>query len=142
MKGCCVVFHTRRVPVLPTLYNPSWHLTAGCSHHRFEFQKCRQNFIRSHNERLSVITVCIDNPDCAAPAIQHGHAAPTPSGFAEIVSDDFPVADRALSPFTWQRQEVINLQPCRASCSRHCTRRQFRRFSLFRSQADSNTRTR
>jgi hypothetical protein len=27
MKGCCVVFHTRRVPVLPTLYNPSWHLT-------------------------------------------------------------------------------------------------------------------
>src|ERR1041385_2182733 len=28
MKGCCCVFHTRRVPVLPTLYNPSWHLTA------------------------------------------------------------------------------------------------------------------
>src|SRR5881396_753150 len=29
MKGCCVVFHNhKRVPVLPTLYNPSWHLTA------------------------------------------------------------------------------------------------------------------
>ena len=27
MKGW-FVFHTRRVPVLPTLYNPSWHLTA------------------------------------------------------------------------------------------------------------------
>src|SRR5436309_9422721 len=28
MKGCCVVFHNhKRVPVLPTLYNPSWHLT-------------------------------------------------------------------------------------------------------------------
>jgi hypothetical protein len=26
MKGW-FVFHTRRVPVLPTLYNPSWHLT-------------------------------------------------------------------------------------------------------------------
>src|SRR6516162_8289993 len=26
MKGWSV-FHTRRVPVLPTLYNPSWHLT-------------------------------------------------------------------------------------------------------------------
>ncbi len=25
---CCFVFHTRRVPVLPTFYNPSWHLTA------------------------------------------------------------------------------------------------------------------
>ena len=32
MKGCCVVFHNhKRVPVLPTLYNPSWHLTAGRS---------------------------------------------------------------------------------------------------------------
>src|SRR4029077_1570821 len=27
MKGW-FVFHTRRVPVLPALYNPSWHLTA------------------------------------------------------------------------------------------------------------------
>src|SRR5262249_47048351 len=27
MKGW-IVFHTRRVPVLPTLYNPSWHPTA------------------------------------------------------------------------------------------------------------------
>src|SRR5207247_6921998 len=40
MKGCCVVFHNhKRVPVLPTLYNPSWHLTAGRRDDQFEFMK-------------------------------------------------------------------------------------------------------
>ncbi len=34
MKDCCVVFHNhKRVPVLPTLYNPSWHLTADRRSH-------------------------------------------------------------------------------------------------------------
>jgi hypothetical protein len=32
---------------------------------RFEFHKRSQLFSRSHNETLSVIAVCIDNPDCS-----------------------------------------------------------------------------
>jgi hypothetical protein len=30
---------------------------------RFEFKKRRQLFIRTHNEPLSVVAVCINNPD-------------------------------------------------------------------------------
>src|SRR5262249_40500103 len=54
----------------------------------FKFQKRRQLFICSHNETLSVVAVCIDNPCCSPFAIQSRHAAPTPFGFAEIVSCD------------------------------------------------------
>jgi hypothetical protein len=31
---------------------------------RFEFQKRRQFFIRTHNETPSVAAVCVCNPDC------------------------------------------------------------------------------
>jgi hypothetical protein len=48
-------------------------------------------FIRMHDVTLSVIAVCIDNPHRSPLAIQGRHAAPTPTGFAEIVGDDFPV---------------------------------------------------
>jgi hypothetical protein len=37
---------------------------------RFQFQKRGQYFIRVHNETLSVIAVCIDNPDSPPFAIQ------------------------------------------------------------------------
>ena len=33
---------------------------------RFELQ---QYFIRAHNETLSVVAVCIDNPDCSSLAM-------------------------------------------------------------------------
>jgi len=46
------------------------------------FQKRAQYFIRTHNETLSVIAVCIDSPDCSPLVIQSGYAAPT--GLAEI----------------------------------------------------------
>jgi hypothetical protein len=50
-----------------------------------------QQFIRSHNETLSVVAVRVSNED-RLPARIHGcNAAPTPTGFAQIVSDDFPV---------------------------------------------------
>ncbi len=32
----------------------------------FKFHKRRQLFIRSHNETLSVATMCVCNPDCFA----------------------------------------------------------------------------
>jgi hypothetical protein len=33
--------------------------------HRFQFHKCGQLFIRVHNETLSVIAMCVSNPDCS-----------------------------------------------------------------------------
>jgi hypothetical protein len=32
---------------------------------RFQFQKSRQLFIRVDNETLSVVAMCVSNPDCA-----------------------------------------------------------------------------
>jgi hypothetical protein len=47
-------------------------------------------FHRPHNETLSVIAVRVCNKD-RSPARIHGcDAAPTPTGFAEIVGDDIP----------------------------------------------------
>jgi len=39
--------------------------------HRFEFKKCSQFLIRMHNETLSVMAMCINNPDCS-PLRIHG----------------------------------------------------------------------
>ena len=58
---------------------------------RFEFKKRSQLFIRSHTEPLSVVTVRVNNPDRSPRRIDGCDPAPTPSGFAEIVSDDFPI---------------------------------------------------
>jgi hypothetical protein len=43
---------------------------------RWNFQKARRLFIRSHNETLSVVRVRINNPDRSPLAIQRGDAAP------------------------------------------------------------------
>jgi len=56
----------------------------------FQFQKRSQFFIRTHNETLSVVSVRVNNPDRSPLTINGRDAAPTPTGFAEIVSDDFP----------------------------------------------------
>jgi hypothetical protein len=54
-----------------------------------KFEKRRQLFICSHNETLSVVAMCVSNEDRPPVAIYSCDAAPTPTGFAEIVSDDF-----------------------------------------------------
>jgi len=59
---------------------------------RFKFKKHSQLFIRSHSETLSVAAMCVNNPDRLPVGINRCDAAPTPTGFTEIVSDDFPVA--------------------------------------------------
>jgi hypothetical protein len=47
--------------------------------------------VRTHNETLSIVAMRVSNED-RSPARIHGcHATPTPTGFAEIVSDDFPL---------------------------------------------------
>src|SRR5260370_19714220 len=58
---------------------------------RFKFHKRGQLFIRTHNEALSIVAMRVSNEDCSPFRIRDCNAAPTPSGVAEIVSDDFPV---------------------------------------------------
>jgi hypothetical protein len=60
----------------------------------FQFQKRSQHFIGSHDETLSV-TMRVQNPDRSPFAIHRCHVSIAPSGFAEIISDDFPVLHRA-----------------------------------------------
>jgi hypothetical protein len=36
---------------------------AASANHRFDFEKRREHFIRTHNETLPVVAVCISNPD-------------------------------------------------------------------------------
>jgi hypothetical protein len=56
----------------------------------FQFHKRGQLFIGAHDETPSLVAMRVNNPD-RSPARIHGcDAAPTPTGFAEIVSDDFP----------------------------------------------------
>jgi hypothetical protein len=43
-----------------------------------------------YNESLSVAAVCVSNPDRSPVGINRWDTTPTPTGFAEIVSDDFP----------------------------------------------------
>jgi hypothetical protein len=38
---------------------------AAGANHRFQFQKRRQLFIRTGNETLSVVAMCVNNPDCS-----------------------------------------------------------------------------
>jgi hypothetical protein len=63
---------------------------------RFEFHKRRQLFISVHNESLSVAAMRVGNKDRSPLAIQSWHTAPTPSGFAEIVGDDFQYFIRTI----------------------------------------------
>jgi hypothetical protein len=55
-----------------------------------KFEKRSQFFVGGDDESLSVVAVCISNEDRLSVGINRCDAAPTPTGFAEIVSDDFP----------------------------------------------------
>ena len=60
------------------------------SSHHSQFNKRRQFFISTHNEALTV-AMRVSNEDRSSAGIHSCGAAPTPTGSAEIVSDDFPV---------------------------------------------------
>jgi len=60
---------------------------AASATRRFEFHKRSQYFIGAHNETLSVVAVCVNNPNCSSLGIYRLRAAPTPTGLAEIASD-------------------------------------------------------
>jgi hypothetical protein len=63
----------------------------------FQFQKRRQFFVGVHNEALTVAAMCVSHEDRSPFAIHSCDTAPTPTGFAEIVSDDFPVLQAITS---------------------------------------------
>src|SRR5436190_23854352 len=82
-------------------FTPSTILWAFCrTDRRFQLHKCSQPLIRSHNETLSVVAICVSNPDPSPVVINRCDTTPTPTGFAEFVSDDFPVAFQRC--FSWQ----------------------------------------
>jgi hypothetical protein len=67
------------------------HLRAQCfARDSLKFEKRSQFFVGGDDESLSVVAVCISNEDRLSVGINRCDAAPTPTGFAEIVSDDFP----------------------------------------------------
>jgi hypothetical protein len=61
-----------------------------------QFQKRGQLSIRAHNKAISVVAVRVSNPDRLPVGINGRDTAPTPTGFAEIVSDDFPLLHSIL----------------------------------------------
>src|SRR5262249_14021492 len=54
---------------------------------RLQFHKRSQLFIRTQNETLSVVSMCVSNPDCPSMKIERRYPAHAESGFLEIVSD-------------------------------------------------------
>ena len=46
-------------------------------HYQFEFRKRRQLFIRVHNKMLSVVPMCVNNPECSPVRINRCDVAPT-----------------------------------------------------------------
>jgi hypothetical protein len=66
-----------------------------------------------HNEMLSVSAMRISNEDCSPVAIHSRDAAPTPTGFAEIVSDSrlrLPLApSRFHAPRSLFERDVLNV---------------------------------
>jgi hypothetical protein len=66
-------------------------LSTDGTNRRFEFHKRRQFFFSSHNEPLPTAAMRVNDPDCSSVRIHNGDPAQTPTGFAELVSDDRPV---------------------------------------------------
>ena len=56
-----------------------------------QLEECSQLFIRARNETLSVVAMCVCNPDRSPVGIRCGNTAATPAGFAELVRYDFPI---------------------------------------------------
>jgi hypothetical protein len=49
-----------------------------------------------HNETLPVVAMCVGNEDRSPVGVHSCDTTPTPTGFAEIVGDDFPALPVAL----------------------------------------------
>jgi hypothetical protein len=85
-------FHALIVMHLPISRKLIRHLRAQCfARDSLKFEKRSQFFVCSYNETLSVVAVRINNPDCSPARVHSCNTAPTPTGFAQVIGDDFPV---------------------------------------------------
>ena len=83
-----------------------------------KIEKRSQFFVGGDDESLSVVAVCISNEDRLSVGINRCDAAPTPTGFAEIVSDDFGSRPRLLdhliqfplNSFSYLRGSTVTVQ--------------------------------
>jgi hypothetical protein len=57
----------------------------------FKLKKRCQPFVGTNDKSLSIVAMRVCNPGCSPVGIDACDASPTPSGFAEFVSDDLPV---------------------------------------------------
>jgi len=80
----------------------------------FRFDKRSQLLIRAHNETLSVAAMCVSNEDRLPIRIHGWDAAPTPTGFAEFFSDEFPVIHAARPVPIFASVQVASLAPAGA----------------------------
>src|SRR5216110_658919 len=71
--------------------------TSGSANRRFQSYKRAQLFVGVHNKAPSVVAMCVGNPDRSPLTINGWDPAQAPTGFAEIVSDDFPVLQNEAS---------------------------------------------
>jgi hypothetical protein len=91
-------------------------LFAATANRRFDFDKRGQLLISTHNETLSVVAICVRNPDCSPVEINRSDAAQTPAGIMETVCDDFPVphGESQIDLRLWRTQdEFPKLRGCR-----------------------------
>jgi hypothetical protein len=66
----------------------------------FEFEKRGQLFIRANDEAISIAAMRVRDKDRSPVGIHRCNAAPTPTGFADVVSDYFPVISRSNEYFS------------------------------------------
>jgi hypothetical protein len=77
--------------------------------HPREFKKRSQLIVGARDEPLPVIAMRVCNPDRFPFAIHSCNTAPTPSGFAEIVTDDFPIFYLASSVAGFEKSRLVEL---------------------------------
>jgi hypothetical protein len=66
-------------------------------------------FIATNDKPLPVVAMCVCNPDRSPIGINRGDAAPTPTSFAEIVGDDFPIFHFTSSMARFEKSRLIEL---------------------------------
>jgi hypothetical protein len=72
--------------------------SVASANRKFQFQKRRQLFLGLHDVTLSIAAMRVSNPDRSPVGINRCDAAPTPTCFTEITSDDFSAFFRDMFP--------------------------------------------
>jgi hypothetical protein len=84
--------------------------SAASANRKFQFQKPRQPFLGLHNVTLCIAAMRVSSPDRSAVGINRCDAAPTPTCFTQIISDDFPAFLQDMFP-KLNRGASVSIQP-------------------------------